>query len=612
MRHPAPRTDSDGLRATVRPAIRRPMPRPLHPHAAQRLAQPGAFPHTVTRKPRLQPLAAGLTFTAVTLLAACGGGGNEAPPIGTPTGEPPTTPSAPSPTPASTLVASSGAATTALVQWQDATGTGPWTLERLREGDAAAQPIASVAGAAGAFVDTGLAATTAYRYRLRDTAGAVVAEATATTGSEEALIAPLGDAQGPVQTRSVGAQAGEAAAGDVALRFEAGTFPLAGSATLTPHANPLADGVGAAWAVELDQHPQHALAVSIGYGADEDADAVDNQRLAVRQPDGSWWMLTSWSHDRAARRLTAVLPPALVPAAGAAAIPSSARARAAAAASSTRVVIHLVRFVGIKLLPRETSVRVLGSALLQPAATWDVREDSCDVDPSVLCVPAVGLVRRDLPITNSKPGYQRRWLLEGSTTPDPALGTLAAPNPSGVVYRAPAAVPATNPVTVRFESVHTASGRRMGVSARVRVTEDAWVGPMTLSHTADGVGYYYDADTRWVLDPSRSSESVRYYRAQGRVTLHIASGACPLTPSPASAELGPAAGFTDLEVDEVTGRYRVQLNAVWPTTISTCLGTPMPTAAGVTFDQRGSVAADVIRGSHQDGVTNRVWNLGRP
>ncbi|MEF7615516.1 hypothetical protein V4F39_16495 [Aquincola sp. MAHUQ-54] len=561
-----------------------------------------------------RPMAAVLTLATAALLTACGGGGgaDAGSPGGAPAGEPGAPPTGPAAPAAPALVASSGTAATALVQWQDATGTGPWTLERLRDGDAAAQAVIPVTAAAGAVVDTGLAAATPYRYRLRDAAGAVLAEATATTGREEALVADWGAAQGPAQARAIGAQAGEAAAGEATLRFEAGTFAAAGTATLTPHANPLADGIGPAWAIELDQRPQQAMTVAIAYGADEDADAVEHQRLAVRQADGSWWMLAAWNHDRAARRLTAVIPPGLVPPADMTAAPSSPRARAAAAASPARVVIQLVRFVGVKLLPREAGVRVLGSVLLQPVAAWDVREDACDMDPGPLCVPGIGLVRRDLPITNNKAGYQRRWLLEGSTTPDPALGMLTAAGASGVVYRAPATVPATNPVTLRFESVHTASGRRMAVSARVRITEDAWVGPMTLSNSADGIGYYYDADTRWVLDPSRSSESVRYYRAQGRVTLHIESGACGLVPSPASAELGPAAGFTDLEVDEITGRYHLQLNAMWPATLRTCLGTPMPTSVGVTFDQHGSLAADRLRGSQQEGPIHRVWNLARP
>lgn len=307
-----------------------------------------------------------------------------------------------------------------------------------------------------------------------------------------------------------------------------------------------------------------------------------------------------------------MVPGAQPPATALSAPAGARRATAAAADPFSLVRLTLVRFVAVQLKPREASVRVLGSQAFQPVARWLVREDACDVGNPDFCVPGTSLVQRELPILNSKPGYDRRWLLEGSTTPDPSLGTLTPGADAGVVYRAPATVPSTNPVTLRFESVHTASGRRMAVSARVRITEDSWVGPMTLSHTTGGVGYYYDADTRWTLDPTRSTDSVRIYRAQGTVRMHVQLAPCGLTPSPDHVAIGPAAGFAELEVDEITDRYRVQLNAVWPTVLSTCMGTPMPTSAGVTFDQRGVLAGGRIQGSQQDGPTNRVWNLGRP
>lgn len=583
----------------------------------------------MNRMQRLRPLAAALALAA--LLAACGGGGggSDAGTDGTPPPAGPTAPADPSPDhpspdhpapgdpappqPAAAMQASSGAAGAALVQWQGLAGNGPWTLERQADGEAAAVALGAVADTAGARIDGGLAAGAGYRYRLRDAAGTAVAEAAVTTGTEAALVAEPGAALAAAQPRAVDAQAGEAAAGALALRFDAGTFAGAGTAQVTPHANPLADGVGDAWVVTLDRRPQRPLTVSLAYGADEDADAVDAQRLAVQQADGSWWLLAATTHDRTARRLTATLPPAMVPGATPAAAPAAgARATAAAADPHTVIRMTLVRFVAVKLRPREASVRVLGSLRLEPVATWVVRDDLCDPADPGFCVPGTSLVQRDLPIVNQKPGYDRRWVVEGSATPDASLGSVVPAAGAGAVYRAPATVPATNPVTLRFESVHAASGRRMAASARVRITEDAWVGPMTLSHAASGVGYYYDADTRWVLDPTRSTDSVRIYRAQGTVTLHIEAGPCGLTPSPASTALGPAAGFAELEVDEITERYRVQLNAVWATTLSTCRGTPMPTSAGVTFDQRGVLAGGRIQGAQQDGLSNRLWNLGRP
>lgn len=567
-------------------------------------------------RPRAAALCLPLALTLLLALGACGGGGGATaddtlPPTGQPSQVPDPTPTTPTPPATAELQVHAGdAADSAVLQWRAASGTGPWTLERWHEGDAAALTLATVADGAGSFADTGLAASTPYVYRLRDAAGALLAQATASTGDAAALRADLGQALGDAQSLALGAEGGQATAGALQLAYPAGTFAAGAGARVQAHAHTLADGVGEAWRIELDQAPRQPLRVALGYGADEDADEVDNQHLAARTPDGRWWLLADTTHDRSTRRLVVTVPAALLQASAAPGARTAAAPRARAQAASPTLQFDLVRFVSLKLVPREASVRVLGSVALQPVATWDTQGRECL--PEQLCVPLVGLTRRDYPVLNAKPGFERRWLLEGSSSPAPGLGSLTPGQTQGAVYRAPATLPAPNPVAVRFESLDTRRGQRAAVSARVRVSEDRWVGPLVLSNSADGQGYFYDADTHWVLDPARSTDSVRVYRAQGTVKVHITTGNCPLTASPDQVSVGPAAGLTELEVDEVTDRYRLQFNAVWSTTITTCLGTPMPTSMGVSFDHRGTVGQGRIQGTHQEGAVFRQWTLTRP
>lgn len=578
-----------------------------------------------TARPLLRTLGLSLMLALGLTLVACGGGGDagtEAPAEqpeqpGQPT-QPGTTPPPPTAPAAPELLASADdAADGAVVQWQRATGTGPWTLERWREGDAAPTVLTTVSEPAGRWIDSGLAATTAYQYRLRDAAGALVVQAAATTGDAPVLRSDLGQTLGEVQTVALGAQAGVAQAGAVTLRYEAGSFTGTPAARVQPRAHTLADGVGEAWRVEFEQAPQRPLTVALTYGADENPDEVDNQTLAARTADGRWWALPATTHDRATRQLAVTLPAALLQGGATERVAATGRrGQAAPTADAMYQEITLVRFVSLKLVPRQASVRVLGSLLLTPVATWEVKILDCDAPTQGFCLPIVGLVQRDYPVLNSKPGFERRWTLEGSTTPDTALGSLvvnaATPGAAGVVYRAPGRVPSINPVTVRFESLDTRRNRRAAVSAKVRITEDRWVGPMTYSNSVGSVGYFYATDTTWLLDATQSSDSVRVYRAQGRVTVNISTPTCPLTASPNHVDIGPAAGLTELVVNEATGRYHLRISATWPAVLSFCGYASTDTSLGVEYDQTGSVTAAGIRGDAQSGTVFRVWNLSRP
>lgn len=566
--------------------------------------------------PLARTLCLSLVLSLSLTLAACGGGGEAPGSADTPAGTPESPGTAPPAPAAPSLIASADdAADTAYVQWLGASGTGPWTLERQRDGEATPTVLATVAEPAGRWIDGGLAASTAYQYRLRDAAGALVVQGSATTGDAVALRSDLGQSLGEVQTLALGPQAGDAKAGAVTLRYAVGSFSGTPAARVQAHAHTLADGVGEAWRLQLEQAPQRPLTVALSYGADENPDDVDNQTLAARTPDGRWWALPATAHERATRQLVVTLPEALLQ-------PAATERRAAAgrqaisAAAAPVIEVDLVRFVALKLVPRQASVRVLGRVQFTPVATWEVKLNDCGPDGKELCLPMVGLVQRDYPVVNSKPGFERRWLLEGSTTPGAALGALAVnastPGAAGVVYTAPATVPTTNPVTVRFESLDTRRGRRATASAKVRITEDRWVGPMTYSNSANGVGYYYETNTTWLLDTTQSSDSVRVYRAQGRVTVNIPVPACPLTASPDHVDIGPAAGLTELVVDEVTGRYHLRFNAIWSTVLSFCGHAPTPSSLGVEYDVTGSVTATGIRGDQQQGTVFRVWNLSRP
>ncbi|MDR7272793.1 hypothetical protein J2X20_005476 [Pelomonas saccharophila] len=558
----------------------------------------------------LAPLCAGLL-----LLAGCGGGGDSAAPAVPPSPSTPI-PTPTPPAPAATMTAVSGSAMHATVSWSGGSPGTRWRLER-RSGDGGAfAAVAEVDSDAGLWLDSGLSADTGYAYRLVRTDGSVAASASARTGSEAVLTTaapqPVGD--GTPLPFTPATRRLSAADGSLQLELPDGSFSQAGTALLRPTGNPLPDGVGPGLSLSLPERPARTLTLSLRYGADENADDVTQDRIALRQVDGSWWVLPLAAHDEAQHLLQVSLPPGLWPAQ-----PTASTLQAKPAAASSVLKADFVRVKAHKLLPAAATVRVLGSQRFMPVSIYAMRDIACaSGDPDDLCIPMPVLRDVTVPVLNAKPGFQRQWTLEGSDAPAASLGTLAVEPQAGVVYTAPAQVPATNPLTLRFRSVHGASGRRLLLTARIRVTEDAWVGSLKGVVGDLLTGHEFKLATRWTLDAAQSTDTLRVYRPSGDAehVYTMLDPVCTHTVSPTRLSLAQADTTGQLVVDESTrpARYTLALSTRWNSVLTVNCprgSTTAPFFGGHVWSAQGVVTGGQIQGS-DSGLGERSWSLGRP
>lgn len=555
----------------------------------------------------LAPLCAGLL-----VLTGCGGGGDG----GAPSGSPDTPTPLP---PAATMSAMAGSAAHVTLRWQGGSAGQTWRLERRAGESGAFTTVADVDSGAGLWMDAGLGADTAYRYRLTRADGSVAATADARTGSDAARVTPAPQPAGDAvplpftpDTRRLAL-----ADGALALSLPAGAVSQAGTATVQPVSNPLPDGVSTGFALSLPERPAQPLRLSLRYGMNESADDVTSDRLAVQQADGSWWLLPLAAHGEGERLLTVDLPVSLWPQA----VTAQALHAHQAALPTPTAKLHVVRVKAHKLLPASASVRVLGSQRFVPVSIYTVIDNiSCDSPADGdICIPTPVLRDVTMPVRNTKAGYQRQWELQDSTTPAPALGALAAESGSGVVYTAPAQVPATNPLTLRFTSTHVASGRRLVLTAQVRVVEDAWAGELRASIGDVLAGHVFRLNTRWSLDAGQSTGTRRVYRPSGDAA-HIYTMADPIcthSVSPQQLPLSQADTVGELVVDEsvTPARYTLSLSTRWGSVLTVRCprgSTSSPTLGGYVWSAQGTVVGGLIQGS--DGVTGgeRHWSLGRP
>lgn len=555
----------------------------------------------------LAPLCAGLL-----VLTGCGGGGDG----GAPSGSPDTPTPLP---PAATMSAMAGSAAHVTLRWQGGSAGQTWRLERRAGESGAFSAVADVDSGAGLWMDTGLTADTAYRYRVTRADGSVAATADARTGSDAARVTPAPQPAGDAVSLPFTTDTRRLALADgaLALSLPAGAFSQAGTATVQPVSNPLPDGVGTGFALSLPERPAQSLRLSLRYGMNESADDVTSDRLAVQQADGSWWLLPLAAHGEGERLLTVDLPVSLWPQA----VTAQALQAHQAALPTPSAKLHVVRVKAHKLLPASASVRVLGSQRFVPVSIYTVSDNiSCESPADGdICIPTPVLRDVTMPVRNTKAGYQRQWELQDSTTPAPALGVLAAESGSGVVYTAPAQVPATNPLTLRFTSTHVASGRRLVLTAQVRVVEDAWTGELEGSIGAGGAGHVFRLTTRWTLDAGKSTDTRRVYRPTGDAThiYTIDDTGCTHTVTPRQLPLAQADAMGELVVDESVSpaRYTLGLSTRWDSvlTVSCPTGTVSgPTAAGYIWDVRGDVSAGRIQGLEVVLGGTRSWSLERP
>jgi len=548
---------------------------------------------------RLLPLCLSL------FILGCGGGSG-----GSST---PADPSAPPSTPdaAPQFAAEPGSARHVTLTWNGGLAGTAWRLER-RQGDAGDyQLVAEIDSAARLWLDAGLSPDTTYGYRLSRADGTPLASTATRTGTEAALLTdaplPLGDAMAMPVTPATAQLS--FADGSLRLDLPAGSLSQAGSATLQPVSNPLPDGDGLGMSLTLPERPARTLRLTLRYDADEDVDAMLQDRLALRQADGSWWLLPFAGHDEAQRLLRVELPP-------------SVWLASAALRASVGVQATLLRVKAHKLVPAAASVRVLGRQRFVPVSIYRAVVGSVtrcgELPDGEVCVPTPILADQTLPIRNDRTGFEREWTLEGSATPDATLGSLSPETQAGAVYTAPAQVPATNPLTLRFRSVNKANGRALVLKATVRVTEDAWAGRLDAFVGDPMASHHFRLDTRWSLDAAQSTDTRRVYRPGGSAThvYTVTDPVCTHAVSPGLIDLAQADTSGQLVVDESTrpARYTLALSTIWDATLTIACprgSTSAPIKGGHVWFAEGTLTDGRIAG--EDGALGeRSWSLGRP
>lgn len=549
---------------------------------------------------------------ALAVLAGCGGGTDPT----TPTT--PMTPGDPAqPGPGAQMAVRPGSAQHATITWTGGAAGTAWRLERRRDDGGDYALVVEVESSTGLWLDSGLSADTNYGYRLRRADGTVVATAAARTGTEAVLTTAEPAAMGGAILLPVTPTSSRVLLADGSLQLDlpAGSLSQAGTATLQPIANPLPDGAGPGISLRLPERPARTLTLSLRYGADDDVDDVLQDRIALRQADGSWWLLPLVAHDEAQRLLQVSLPPSLWVAQSGASVQQHT-----AAATVPGVKGEFVRVKAHKLVPASANVRVLGSQHFVPVSIYVMRDEQvCNEPPDELCVPLPVVAREvTLPVLNTRAGFQRQWTLEGSAAPAASLGMLAVEPRTGVVYTAPAQVPTTNPVTLRFRSVNNSNGRRLVLSAKIRVAEDAWVGTLDALIGDLAQGHYFKLDMRWSLDGAQSTATRRVYRPGGNAThlYAVPDNVCEHTVSPASLPLAQADTTGQLVVDESASppRYTLAMSARWNSMLTVRCptgSTGAPLNGGHVWSAEGVVANGRIAGS-DNGLGERTWSLGRP
>lgn len=555
---------------------------------------------------------AGLAFAAAAtlFLAACGGSGySDAAPGPSP---------APTPAPGAVGFAAVGSsAHTASLAWERPGSAATWTVERQAGGGAWVE-VARVDAREGVFLDAGLAPDTAYAYRLRD-GSATLAEKATRTGTEAPPTTARGAAAGDMATQTVGTAGGRIASADGAIVVDvpAGAFAAAGSASAQPVANTAPGGLGAGLAVQLPARPAAPLALTLRWSADEDR-LADGTRIAVQRPDGSWVSLPVLAQDKAARTLTAALPPSFFAPAGAA---------ARAMPSAIQIVeFTVVRYLAFHLEPRQALLKVGTSIELVPHARvrgYDALVGTCVSFPEFeACVMQPVMETREIPFTNAKAGYERQWLVFDDVGGKPGFGTVVPHATVGATYTAPDRVPDPSTVPVSFVSRHLASGRTVFLTSLMAIWDDRWSGEMRAQTLPSDAGTAMTAIARvaWNADAAASTATRKVYRPDGQLDVIVTDDDCTVTISPASQPVSTDVRLVELAVDEsvTPPTYTARLVTFWTATITGVCprgsDSVVSTSTGYGWSVSGTVGGDGhrIEGSYQDEEGTTIsWSFTR-
>lgn len=562
----------------------------------------------------MRPARALVAALALSGLAACGGGGTDS--------------NTPSPTVPPTQGAVTGfsavgsSATTVSLAWRPDPQAGPLAIER-RTGTADPVRIAIVNGSTGAYVDSGLAPSTAYDYRLVTlTPGtAPLASARATTGDEAALATGAGLPIGVPAVTTLTAAAHQANSPDGQIRLTLPAGAVAPGTELTTQAvqNTAPDGLGQALRVRLSAVPIQAATVQVRY---DEADTVlaDGLRIAVQRGDGTWLSLPLTALDKTTRTLTASLPLELL-----------APAQAELAASVTRphgpgdvsLDFTVVKYLAVRLMPRQASVPVDGTLRLVPFArvrgydvTISVCEDIDETREACIITPIVEV--REVPLLNTKAGYTRGWHVFLSPGGDATYGTVASTGNVGATYTAPHQVPDPRTVTVTFQSTHQRTGRTVVLASAVTITDGSWAGTLSSvdGPSIAGTTVMVNGNVSWRLDPEASTAATLVYRPLGTLTVTITDDNCTahVTPATAPVTTNPLFGALEIDVGTTPQRYRLRLVTFWDATITgSCPegSATLPTLAGYGWEGEGVLEGNTFSASFMQEQAQVGWRFDR-
>jgi hypothetical protein len=549
------------------------------------------------------------------VIGACGGGRSSTLPDTAPAVE-----EAP-PASAAGFVAVPASAHSVSLAWN--AGTAAATLER-RSGSGGWQAIAALDANATLFVDEGLAKNTTYAWRLVSADGRR-AERSATTVDEEAVVTAVGTPLGPPLATTVGANGGRAPSpdGQALIEVPPGAYAAASEVTLQNVVDTAPDGRDDSVRVLLPAVPARPLVVRFRYGAAL-APQADGLRLAVQRADGSWLTLPPAGIDKASRTVAAVLPPELL-APAAAAAKASARSARGRAAPSIAIEFHVVKVLAQYLTPKSKTVEVDHLQEMVPVSR--VRGDGIAIqrcaafdDGTEGCLPMPVMETHLLPLLNAKAGYARKWTVFLQEGGDSTYGTILPHDDVGATYAAPHRVPQPRTVTVAFESVNTATNRRVVLASAVTVVDDAWTGRLSARDGPSEAGTSIGADAfvTWHRDDAGSGGPARRYRAEGTVGVVASDDDCTIGVSPPTRDVAQDPRLAMLEIDDSASppTYKARLVAFWNATMTAACpkaGTSKPLVAGWGWDVQGTVSADgsTIEGRAAHGTATLEWRFTR-
>ncbi len=572
-------------------------------------------PTFIARRLACFGLALSMTLATMVLFSGCGGG------VGGGGGDA-AAPNAVPPTNSTRFEAIASSATTASLAWQAVDSATVWSVER-RSATGVWQAVGSVDARRGAFHDQGLAAKTAYSYRLV-AAGLPSVEHSVTTTDEMPLATAPGAAQGAAWAKILVDGGGEMVSpdGSVTLALPAGALPAGSSVSAQPVSNTAPDGQGSALKLRLPARPALPLRLTLRYEQAE-ADAADAMRIAVQRADGTWISLPLLAADAAARTLTSELPAELLAAPVAL---LAAPADGLKAAAEVAVDFTIVRYIAVRLSPPAARVQVKKGLALVPYARvrgYSTTISRCSEEGEIqLCFPMPVLETREIPFTNAKAGYERLWLVNNVPGGGGAWGIVAADGAVGARYTAPPRVPQPRFARVAFVSRDLATGRSVKLVSNIEIWDEAWSGTMNamLGPSSAGTTLTTRANVSWTLDEAVSTATLKVYRGSGTLNTAITDNNCTAGVLPNDQPLSADTRLVALEVDEsaLPMTYKARLITFWEATVSgACpkghgsVGTRM---AGYGWEVQGHVNGDglVIEGAATDQNGAQIeWTFTR-